>query len=129
MKEYCKNALAAYGAVALFMVCWGLVEFALAVMCAETGLPEWAMLVIMLAVALIVGAAKTARERRRKKRIAKYVPVILENAIEVQRQLLADATAENQTPNNLWKRAVCKATLAALEEKRERMIKNGGENR
>ena len=79
-------------------------------------------------MALIGGAIKTAREHRRKKNAAKYVPVVLENAIKVQRSLLADATAEEPTPNNLWKRAVCKTTLAALEEKRERLIRNGGKN-
>lgn len=128
MKEYCKNVLAAYGTVALVMVAAGLVEFSLTVLYAETGLTDWAVYGIMLAVALIVGAIKTAKERRKKKRAAQYVPVVLGNAIEVQRQLLADATAEEPTPNNLWKRAVCRTTLAALEEKRERLIKNRGKD-
>lgn len=128
MKDYCKNVLATYGVVALVMVAAGLVEFSLAVLYAETGLTNWAVYGIMLVVALIGGAIKTARERRRKKNAAKHVPVFLENAIKVQRSLLADATAEEPTPNNLWKRAVCRTTLAALEEKRERLIKNGGKD-
>lgn len=126
MKDYCKNVLATYGMVALVMLIAGLLEFSLAVLYAETGLTDWAVYGIMLVVALIGGTIKTARERRRKKNAAKYVNVVLENAIEVQRSLLADATAEEPTPNNLWKRAVCRTTLAALEEKRERLIKNGG---
>lgn len=128
MKDYCKNVLATYGMVALVVLIAGLLEFSLAVLYAETGLTDWAAYGIMLVVALIGGAIKTARERRRKKNATKYVPVVLGNAIEVQRSLLADATAEEPTPNNLWKRAVCRTTLDALEEKRERLIKNGGKN-
>lgn len=128
MKEYCKNVLAAYGTVALVMVAAGLVEFSLAVLYAETGLTDWTVYGIMLVVALIAGAVKTARERRRKKRAAKYVPVVLETAIKVQRQLLEDATMAAPGPDNLWRRTICKTTLAALEEKRERLIRNGGKN-
>ena len=129
MKDYCKNVLETYGMVALIVLIAGLLEFSLAVISADTGLTDWATYGIMLVVALIAGAIKTARERQRKKNAAKYVPVVLGSAIEVQRQLLADATAEEPTENNLWKRAVCRTTLAALEEKRERLIKNGGKER
>ena len=80
-------------------------------------------------LAALIGAAfRTARERRRKERAAKYVPVVLESAINVQRSLLRDITAsEDQSQINTWRKSVVKMTLAALNEKRERMIKNGAE--
>ncbi len=81
-----------------------------------------------LAAALIGAAFRTARERRRKERAAKYIPVVLESAINVQRSLLRDITAsEDQSQINTWRKSVVKMTLAALNEKRERMIKNGAE--
>lgn len=132
MKEYCKNALKVYGTVALFVICWGLVEFTLAVLRVETGLTDGAMYGVTLAVALIGGAIKTCRDRQRKKRAAEYVPVVLEGAINVQRSLLRDITAaEDQSQNNIWRKAVVKMTLNALEEKRERMIggKDGRDKR
>ena len=105
-----------------------LAEFALAVLRIEIGLTNWAMGGFILAAALIGAAFRTARERRRKERAAKYVPVILESAINVQRSLLRDITAsEDQSQINTWRKSVVKMTLAALNEKRERMIKNGAE--
>ena len=45
-----------------------------------------------------------------------------------QRSLLRDITAlEDQSQINPWRKSVVKMTLAALNEKRERMIKNGAE--
>lgn len=112
----------------LLVVCWGLAEFALAVLRIEIGLTNWAMGGFILAVTLIGAAFRTARERRRKERAAKYVPVVLESAINVQRSLLRDITAsEDQSQINTWRKSVVKMTLAALNEKRERMIKNGAE--
>lgn len=56
------------------------------------------------------------------------IPVVLESAINVQRSLLRDITAsEDQSQINTWRKSVVKMTLAALNEKRERMIKNGAE--
>jgi len=105
-----------------------LAEFALAVLRIEIGLTNWAMGGFVLAAALIGAAFRTARERRRKERAAKYVPVVLESAINVQRSLLRDITAsEDQSQINTWRKSVVKMTLAALNEKRERMIKNGAE--
>lgn len=105
-----------------------LAEFALAVLRIEIGLTNWAMGGFVLAAALIGAAFRTARERRRKERAAKYVPVVLESAINVQRSLLRDITAsEDQSQINTWRKSVAKMTLAALNEKRERMIKNGAE--
>ena len=105
-----------------------LAEFALAVLRIEIGLTNWAMGGFILAAALIGAAFRTARERRRKERAAKYVPVVLESAINVQRSLLRDITAsEDQSQINTWRKSVVKMTLAALNEKRERMIKNGAE--
>ena len=118
MKEYFKNALIICAEMTLLVVCWGLAEFALAVLRIEIGLTNWAMGGFILA----------ARERRRKERAAKYVPVVLESAINVQRSLLRDITAsEDQSQINTWRKSVVKMTLAALNEKRERMIKNGAE--
>ncbi len=112
----------------LLVVCWGLAEFALAVLRIEIGLTNWAMGGFILAAAIIGAAFRTARERRRKERAAKYVPVVLESAINVQRSLLRDITAsEDQSQINTWRKSVVKMTLAALNEKRERMIKNGAE--
>ena len=128
MKEYCKNALIICTDMTLLVVCWGLAEFALGVLRIETGLTDWAMGGIILAVALIGAALRTARERRRKERAAKYVPLVLESAINVQRSILRDITAaEDQSQINTWRKNVVKMTLAALNEKRERMIKNGAE--
>lgn len=127
MKEYFKNALIICAEMTLLVVCWGLAEFALAVLRIEIGLTNWAMGGFVLA-ALIGAAFRTARERRRKERAAKYVPVVLESAINVQRSLLRDITAsEDQSQINTWRKSVVKMTLAALNEKRERMIKNGAE--
>ena len=124
MKEYFKNALIICAEMTLLVVCWGLAEFALAVLRIEIGLTNW----VILAEALIGAAFRTARERRRKERAAKYVPVVLESAINVQRSLLRDITAsEDQSQINTWRKSVVKMTLAALNEKRERMIKNGAE--
>lgn len=123
MKEFSKNVLKAYGMVALFVMCFGLVEFTLGVVRVVTGLTDGVMYGIMLAAALIGGAIKTGRERRRKKRAAEYVPVILESAIEVQRSLLQDGkVVKDRSQNNIWRELVIKTTLAALEEKRERII-------
>ena len=128
MKEYFKNALIICAEMTLLVVCWGLAEFALAVLRIEIGLTNWAMGGFILAAALIGAAFRTARERRRKERDAKYVPVVLESAINVQRSLLRDITAsEDQSQINTWRKSVIKMTLAALNEKRERMIKNGAE--
>lgn len=105
-----------------------LAEFALAVLRIEIGLTNWAVGGFILAAALIGAAFRTARERRRKERAAKYIPVVLESAINVQRSLLRDITAsEDQSQINTWRKSVVKMTLAALNEKRERMIKNGAE--
>lgn len=129
MKEFFKNALKVYGMVALFVMCFGLVEFTLGVVRVVTGLTDGIMYGIMLVAALIGGAIKTGRERRRKKRAAEYVPVVLESAIEVQRSLLQDGkVAKDRSQNNIWRELVIKTTLAALEEKRERMI-NGKDRR
>ena len=128
MKEYFKNALIIFAEMTLLVVCWGLAEFALAVLRIEIGLTNWAMGGFILAAALIGAAFRTARERRRKERAAKYVPVVLESAINVQRSLLRDITAsEDQSQINTWRKSVVKMTLAALNEKRERIIKNGAE--
>ena len=128
VKEYFKNALIICAEMTLLVVCWGLAEFALAVLRIEIGLTNWAMGGFVLAAALIGAAFRTARERRRKERAAKYVPVVLESAINVQRSLLRDITAsEDQSQINTWRKSVVKMTLAALNEKRERTIKNGAE--
>ena len=128
MKEYFKNALIICAEMTLLVVCWGLAEFALAVLRIEIGLTNWAVGGFILAAALIGAAFSTARERRRKERAAKYIPVGLESAINVQRSLLRDITAsEDQSQINTWRKSVVKMTLAALNEKRERMIKNGAE--
>ena len=122
MKEYFKNALIICAETTLLVVCWGLAEFALAVLRIEIGLTNRAV------GGFILAAFRTARERRRKERAAKYVPVVLESAINVQRSLLRDITAsEDQSQINTWRKSVVKMTLAALNEKRERLIKNGAE--
>lgn len=129
MKEFFKNTLKVYGMVAMFVMCFGLVEFTLGVVHVVTGLTDGVMYGIMLVAALIGSAIKTGRERRRKKRAAEYVPVVLESAIEVQRSLLRDGeAAKDRSQNNIWRQLVVKTTLAALEEKRERMI-NGKDRR
>ena len=128
MKEYFKNALIICAEMTLLVVCWGLAEFALAVLRIEIGLTNWAVSGFILAAALIGAAFRTARERRRKERAAKYIQVVLESAINVQRSLLRDITAsEDQSQINTWRKSVVKMTLAAINEKRERMIKNGAE--
>lgn len=53
MKEYFKNALIICAEMTLLVVCWGLAEFALAVLRIEIGLTNWAMGGFILAAALI----------------------------------------------------------------------------
>ena len=109
VKEYFKNALIICATITLFVVCWGLAEFALAALRTETGLTNRTMGGFILAAALIGAAFRTARERRRKERAAKYVPVVLESAINVQRSLLRDITAsEDQSQINTWRKASSK---------------------
>lgn len=51
MKEYFKNALIICAEMTLLVVCWGLAEFALAVLRIEIGLTNWAMGGFILAAA------------------------------------------------------------------------------
>lgn len=52
MKDYFKNALIICAEMTLLVVCWGLAEFALAVLRIEIGLTNWAMGGFILAAAL-----------------------------------------------------------------------------
>ena len=54
MKEYFKNALIICAEMTLLVVCWGLAEFALAVLRIEIGLTNWAMGGFILAAALLL---------------------------------------------------------------------------
>lgn len=81
---------------------------------------------IVLAILVIGGAAgDTILARRRKKRAEILTTKIMADAIQEQRDKLARINADTWSGNQTRRRAICKVTLLALEERQARILKGG----
>lgn len=121
MKTYFK-AVAGYMAAAVSGVfCIAMLWLGETILAVELGVSMNAVPWAMLIFALVAGAIKTIRGNRRKKRAAEIIPVLLNDAITVQKKMLEEIDAEPARAGKTRQRAMCKITLVALKEKRDRM--------
>lgn len=128
MKEYLKNVAVYLVAAWVLFVSAGLLEIGLLVISVWGGLSMKTTCVFILAIAVILATAKTIRERRKRHQAAKIIPVLLEEAIMDQTANLAAIDTEPATAGKTRRRAKCRITVIALEEKRDRLI-NGKDRR
>uniref|UniRef100_A0AAU8B4Y6 Uncharacterized protein n=1 Tax=Dulem virus 34 TaxID=3145752 RepID=A0AAU8B4Y6_9CAUD len=123
MKEYFKN-VAIYFVYTLGLFAFaGLLEIGFSVISVWSGLTRAAVYAGALTLAVILTTIKTAKARHRKRQEARLLPVLLEEAITDQTAILAAIDGEPATAGKTRRRAKCKITLIALEEKREQLIK------
>lgn len=126
MKTYLKN-VANYAAYAvLLLVVLALLELIEATIQAHTGIPKTGIEVTVLAFAFIAGAVKTFRDYRRKREENEIETALLDGVITEWRKKLADIDAEEPSVGRAKRRTMCKITLTALEEKRDRLKKGTG---
>lgn len=123
MKEYFKN-VAIYFVYMLGLFAFaGLLEIGFSVISVWSGLAREAVYACALTMAVILTTIKAAKARHRKRQEARLLPVLLEEAITDQTAILAAIDGEPATAGKTRRRAKCKITLIALEEKREQLIK------
>lgn len=129
MKEYIKNTGSVAAIVIMFLLVMEIVHITTTYLAFRANIGQATAGGIMLAVSLAGGAVKTVRERRQKRRAAEIIPILLAEAIQAQEIKLAHIDNEPPSAGKARRRAACKITLVALEEKRNRMIrgKPGGE--
>lgn len=121
MKEYFKAVAGHLVAVVLFVFCIAMLRLGETALAVELGVSMSAVPWAMLTFALVAGAIETIWGNRRKKRAAEIIPVLLNDAITVQKKILEKIDAEPAGAGKTRQRAMCKITLVALEEKRDRM--------
>lgn len=122
MKTYLKNVARYLAEFGVFLAAWGLVELGQYTFRARLGISDRAMDVALI-IAAVCAAAKTFRDWKKKRREAMIISVLMEEAIQKQREKLAGIDAEEPSAGRARRRAMCNITLIALEEKRDRMIK------
>ena len=121
MKAYFKAVLARLALAGVFVISAGALWLGEIVIAAELNVTRTTVFVAMLIFALMSGTIAAIRENRKKKRAAEIIPVLLNEAITVQKKMLEEIDAEPARAGKTRQRAMCKIMLVALEEKRDRM--------
>lgn len=121
MKAYFKAVLAHLALAGAFIIFTAMLWLGALIIGAEFHVNRDAVFVAMLIFAVVAGTLQIIRGNRRKKREAEIIPVLLNDAITVQKKMLDEIDAEPARAGKTRQRAMCKITLVALEEKRDRM--------
>lgn len=121
MKAYFKAVAGYLAATVSFVFCIAMLWLGETILAVELGVSMNAVPWAMLIFALLAGAIRAIRENRKKKRAAEIIPVLLTDAITVQKKMLDEIDAQPARDGKTRQRAMCKITLVALEEKRDRM--------
>lgn len=122
MKDFIKNTAAWIVASAIGVTVAVLYRLAILILSVWTGTDSLTIGLAILAVSIAGGAIQAVKTRRRNRRAAQIVPMLLAEAIEAQQIRLARIDAEPPSAGKTRRRTACKITLVALEEKRDRMI-------
>lgn len=123
MKKYLKNVATYTAYLYLFLLIWALLELTMAALQDQTGIPKAGICPAILTVAIIAGAVKTLRDRRMEERENGIDATLLDAMIQSWREELAKIEEAGPNAGKEERRIICKITLAALEEKRDRVIK------
>lgn len=122
MKDFIKNTSAWIVAYVISFAIMGLYRLTVLIFSAWADTDTLTITMAILVVSVAGGAIQTVKTRRRNRRAAQIIPMLLAEAIEAQQIRLARIDAEPPSAGKTRRRTTCKITLVALEEKRDRMI-------